>query len=280
LHTKRNHKKTRDLWNTRREIQIQTELDQPSRRNGQHQTAETRPQLQTSREKRSWTPQEKMATARCRNRSNDLIYGERRWWWPLSSTEVKHYWSLTYTSLRLQGMDSEKFALILYVFFWVCGPGHHTLVSKRWYWNRSLYKLLRAVDLMTRHALRWVHVTAYRNAVSWQCGRDSWPRNVTKGGYAVTLRTCSVRCRYLAVASKECYGYGLSSSGCATRHVITVCSSHLLYIHDASGFRNKLGTPWCNVRRILLRHEARDESLERNSVSCQSLAMLRRYGTR
>ena len=32
-------------------------------------------------------------------------------------------------------------------------------------------------------ALRWVHtcnVTAYRNTVSWQCGRDSWPLNVTK----------------------------------------------------------------------------------------------------
>jgi hypothetical protein len=43
-------------------IQTQTELDQPSRKNGQHQTPETRPQLQTSREKRSWTPQEKMTT--------------------------------------------------------------------------------------------------------------------------------------------------------------------------------------------------------------------------
>jgi hypothetical protein len=51
------------------------------------------------------------------------------------------------------------------------------------------------------------------------------------------------------------------------------------YIHDASGSRNKLGTPRCNARRILLRHEARDESLDRNSVSCQSLETLRRYGT-
>ena len=33
--------------NTRRENQIQTKLDQPSRKNGQHQTSETRPQLQT-----------------------------------------------------------------------------------------------------------------------------------------------------------------------------------------------------------------------------------------
>jgi hypothetical protein len=42
----------------------------------------------------------------------------------------------------------------------------------------------------------------------------------------------------------------------------------------------KLGTPMCNVRRILLRRDARDESLARNSVSCQSLATLWRYGTR
>jgi len=35
--TKRSHKKrTKDLWNTRRETQIQIELDQPSRKNGQH----------------------------------------------------------------------------------------------------------------------------------------------------------------------------------------------------------------------------------------------------
>ena len=65
----------------------------------------------------------------------------------------------------------------------------------------------------------WVHtcnVTAYRNTVSWQCGRDSWPRNVSKVGYAVTLRACSVCCRYLAVASKGWYGYGLSRSERAT----------------------------------------------------------------
>jgi hypothetical protein len=41
---KRSHKKkTRDFWNTRREIQTQTKLDQPSWKNGQHQTPETRP---------------------------------------------------------------------------------------------------------------------------------------------------------------------------------------------------------------------------------------------
>ena len=78
---KRSYKKrTRDLWNTRREIQTQTKLDQPSWKNGQHQTSDTRPQLQTSRKKRSWTPYETMATRRCRNRSIDLICGGR-WWW-------------------------------------------------------------------------------------------------------------------------------------------------------------------------------------------------------
>ena len=65
----------------------------------------------------------------------------------------------------------------------------------------------------------WVHtcnVTGYRNTVSWQCGRDSWPRNVIKVGYAVTLRACSVCRRYLAVASKGWYGYGRSRCGPAT----------------------------------------------------------------
>jgi hypothetical protein len=36
---------------------------------------ETRPQLQTSRKKKSWTPQETMAARRCRNMSNDLMNG-------------------------------------------------------------------------------------------------------------------------------------------------------------------------------------------------------------
>jgi hypothetical protein len=48
----------------------------------------------------------------------------------------------------------------------------------------------------------------------------------------------------------------------------------------ARGSGNKLGTPMRNARRILLRREARVESSARNSVSCQSLATLRRYGTR
>ena len=79
---KRSHKKrTRDIWNTRHEIQTQTKLDQPSWKNGHHQTVETRPQLQASRKKRSWTPHETMAMRRCWNRSNDLTHGGRWWWW-------------------------------------------------------------------------------------------------------------------------------------------------------------------------------------------------------
>ena len=72
--------------------------------------------------------------------------------------------------------------------------------------------------------LSWVHicnVTAYRNAESWRCGRDSWPRNVTKVGYAVTLRACSACCWYLVVASKGWCGYGLSRCERATWHVTT-----------------------------------------------------------
>jgi hypothetical protein len=46
-----------------------------------------------------------------------------------------------------------------------------------------------------------------------------------------------------------------------------------------SGSRNKLETPFCNARRILLRHKARDEISDHNSVPCQSLATLRCYGT-
>jgi hypothetical protein len=67
--------------------------------------------------------------------------------------------------------------------------------------------------------LGWVHtcnVTAYRNTGSWQCGRDSSPRNVLKVGYEVTLRAFSVCCRYLAVASKGSYGYGRSRCRRAT----------------------------------------------------------------
>jgi hypothetical protein len=74
------HDLTRDLWNTRPEIRTQTKLVQPSWKNGQHQTPETGPQLQTPRKKKSWTPQETMASRRCRNRSKDLVHGGR-WWW-------------------------------------------------------------------------------------------------------------------------------------------------------------------------------------------------------
>jgi hypothetical protein len=66
-------------------------------------------------------------------------------------------------------------------------------------------------------------------------------------GYAVTLRECSLLCRYLAVATKGWYVYDLSRSGRATWHVITIRFSCLPYIHDSSGSRNKLGTPWIST---------------------------------
>jgi len=70
-------KKLGDLWNTKRETETQTKLDQPPPKNGNHQTADVRPQLQTSRKKRPWTTQETMAKLRHRNMSNDLIHGGR-----------------------------------------------------------------------------------------------------------------------------------------------------------------------------------------------------------
>ena len=70
--------RTGDLWNTRRETQIKTKVDQPPRKNGQHQIPEIRPHLQNPGKKGSRTPQETMATRRCQNRSNDLIHGRRR----------------------------------------------------------------------------------------------------------------------------------------------------------------------------------------------------------
>jgi hypothetical protein len=149
------------------------------------------------------------------------------------------------------------------------------------YWVKVTQLLHHLLNCKMR-ILRWVHtctVTAYRHTVSWECGWDLWPCNVSKVGYAGTLRVCSVCCRYLAVASKGWCGYDLSRSGCAMWHVTTVWCSRLLYVNDASGSCNKLGTPWCNARRILLRHEARDENSDHNSVSCQSLATLQRYGT-
>jgi hypothetical protein len=131
--------------------------------------------------------------------------------------------------------------------------------------------------------LRWVltcNVTAYHNTVLWQCGWDSCPRNISKVGYAVMLWSCSVCFRYLAITSKGWYDYGLSRSGRTMWLITTVCSSRLLYIHDASVSRNKLGTPWCNTHRILLHHEAWYETSDRNSMLCQSLATLQRYGMR
>ena len=63
---------------------------------------ETRPQLQTSRKKRSWTHKETMAMRRCRNRSNDLIHGGWWWWWwtKLNAGELKN--SRNQSSIRVR----------------------------------------------------------------------------------------------------------------------------------------------------------------------------------
>jgi hypothetical protein len=96
----------------------------------------------------------------------------------------------------------------------------HTTLTTDSYVSSGIRTLSLSNRAAAADALGWVdtcNVTAYRNTVSWQCGRDWWPRNVSKGGYEVTLRACLVCCRYLAVASKGWYSYGLSRSGRATR---------------------------------------------------------------
>ena len=65
-------------------------------------------------------------------------------------------------------------------------------------WMRRPWPTGGLLSQKKERRLGWVHtcnVTAYRNTLLWQCGRDSWPRNVSKVGYAVTLRACSVCCR-------------------------------------------------------------------------------------
>jgi len=110
-------KRTRDLWNTRRETQIQTKLDQPPWENGQHQTAETRPQLQTSRKKGPWTPQETKAMRRCRNRSNELIHGGRWWWWWSSFKIVMNIWYFILEILTRIMLNMCVFTAVRYLTF-------------------------------------------------------------------------------------------------------------------------------------------------------------------
>ena len=111
------------------------------------------------------------------------------------------------------------------------------------------------------YALGWVHtcnVTAYRNTVSWQCGRDSWPRNVSNVGHAVTLRAFSACCRYLAVASEGWYGYGLSRCGHATCHAA---------LHTCSG-RNRI---------IPLMRRPNTDSTPKKPVTSPRNQLLERY---
>jgi hypothetical protein len=57
-----------------------------------------------------------------------------------------------------------------------------------------------------------------------------------------------------------------------TRHYRPLLSP---YVHDASGSHNKLGTPWSNARRILLRHEA---GMKVQTVAPYHVSHLQRYG--
>ena len=131
---KRSHKeRTRDLWNTRRDIQIQTKPDQPPWKIGQHQTAETRPQLQTPRTKRSWTPQQTMAMRRCRNRSNDLIHGERWWWW---------WWWLVYQNVAWNFLSNMSF-LVISATFTTFSPNNIQFINIiLTSWSPEMYQML------------------------------------------------------------------------------------------------------------------------------------------
>jgi hypothetical protein len=123
----------------------------------------------------------------------------------------------------------------------------------------------RFLPSLSLNVLGWAHtcnVTAYRNTISWQRGRDSWPRNVSKVGYAVTLRACSVCCRYLAVASEGLYGYGLSRRVCATwrctstpAQTVTVTCRASFHLVDCEGLPhvstafNKFVIRRCTIQR-------------------------------
>jgi hypothetical protein len=47
----------------------------------------------------------------------------------------------------------------------------------------------------------YCNVTAYRNAVSWQCGRDSWPRNISKRSDTRGLLWGCFRVRHASIRS-------------------------------------------------------------------------------
>ena len=100
------------------------------------------------------------------------------------------------------GLHSSKIFVLFYVLFvCICVLYYCHRVATQLELNILYYIKLNHFECnhITKGVLGWVHtcnVTAYRNTVSWQCGRDSWPRNVSKVGYAVTLRACWVCCRY------------------------------------------------------------------------------------
>jgi hypothetical protein len=140
-------------------------------------------------------------------------------------------------------------------------------VTCDWVWNvMECLRNLRMVSLADISKGGYTLVTLPRTVTPCCDSVD-----VSKVGYVVTLWAYLVHCEYLAVTSKGWYGYSPSSSGQATWQITNGRSSRLVYIHDASGSLNKVGTPWCNACRILLHHEAQDISSDCNSISCQSL---------
>jgi len=124
----------------------------------------------------------------------------------LCSSNTASSGELTYTEVGMKECNVQGIHCVC----WRSGTDVHKHAWNIWHWEggwREWYNL------------GWIHtcnVTAYSNTVSWQCGRDSCPRNLSKVGYSVTLRAFSVCCRYLAVASKGWYGYGGSRCGRAT----------------------------------------------------------------
>jgi hypothetical protein len=116
------------------------------------------------------------------------LYGLERSW-GLQEVEAPGGWGSS--RLRLQEVEtpggwSSQFSRQQSNKGGKVSPTHWPPLSPRKYsWHSSL--------------LGWVHtcnVIAHRNTVSWQCGRDSWPRNQLLIRYAVTspVHTVTILC--------------------------------------------------------------------------------------
>ena len=116
------------------------------------------------------------------------------------------------------------------------------------------------------------NVTPYRDSVDGTCDHVTYQKLVTR------LRYGRVRCAVGIWPSHQRDGTVTAWAGVDGQR--DTSPPPAASCRHRSGSRNKLRTPMCDALRILLRREARDESSARNSVSCQSLSTLRRYGTR